>query len=79
MYGNDGNDELFGGEGDDILDGGDDHDILTGGTGGDMFNLSKGYDVITDFARSEGDTINATAINGRGGLYRTDWCYGGRY
>ena len=50
---------MNGAEGNDFLSGGAGDDVLTGGTGSDLFVLSKGYDVITDFARSEGDMIYA--------------------
>ena len=59
LSGGAGNDVLIGGKDSDQLNGGDDNDILTGGNGGDIFVLSNGHDVITDFARSEGDTIYA--------------------
>ncbi|MEZ5827650.1 MAG: hypothetical protein R3D30_10950 [Hyphomicrobiales bacterium] len=71
IYGGEGADDLTGGDNDDILVGGLGKDLLTGGTGADRFVFQtkadslKGVmrDVITDFARNDGDVIDLTGID----------------
>lgn len=68
VFGGGGNDTLRGGQNDDVLSGDDGNDFLSGdagndalvgGTGADTFNfgLSFGADHITDFNRSQGDSV----------------------
>lgn len=61
------NDTLYGFDGDDWLVGGRGADIMSGGLGADVFAFYSIYeadgDIITDFARYEGDTLGfGTAI-----------------
>ena len=73
LRGGAGNDRLFGDSrdatdtagGDDSLDGGGDDDHLWGGAGDDRFVLSRGDDVIHDFAA--GGPEDALVIGGRFG------------
>ena len=60
MFGGQGNDLLFGGQGNDSLAGGMGDDTLTGGAGADrfVFGSASGSDLITDFSRSAGDTLD---------------------
>lgn len=66
-----GADSLDGGAGDDWLIGGAGRDVLTGGTGADVFRFTAlgdgavgtNRDVITDFARGEGDRIDLSWID----------------
>jgi Ca2+-binding RTX toxin-like protein len=66
-----GADSLDGGAGDDWLIGGAGRDVLTGGTGADVFlftalgdgAVGTNRDVITDFARGEGDRIDLSWID----------------
>ena len=67
-----GNDTLDGGTGNDVLTGGAGADLLIGGTGADRFTLLAtsestfaSMDVITDFARAQGDKIYLNAIDAR--------------
>ena len=57
---------LDGRGGDDRLDGRGGNDTLTGGTGADTFVYADGggADTITDFNRSQGDTIDLTGVSG---------------
>ena len=57
LFGRQGADSLIGGHGDDILRGGAGDDLITGGLGADQFEMSKGYDVVEDFAPMDGDVI----------------------
>jgi Ca2+-binding RTX toxin-like protein len=59
LLGNRGNDRLYGGTGNDGLAGGFGNDVLTGDAGSDRFVFDRGggRDVVTDFARREGDRI----------------------
>ena len=57
LFGRQGADSLIGGHGDDILRGGAGDDLMTGGSGADQFEMSKGYDVVEDFAPMDGDVI----------------------
>ncbi|MFM9936476.1 MAG: hypothetical protein ACKVOL_09800 [Novosphingobium sp.] len=68
MQDNGGNDKLYGDNGDDILRGGNGKDWLYGGTGADTlsggagkdsfyFTTAPDADTITDFYRTEGDTL----------------------
>jgi len=70
LLGMGGDDALDGGNGKDHLDGGAGADALTGGLGADVFWYRKvadstlvSMDVITDFAPSEGDRIDLSAID----------------
>ena len=58
LFGRQGADSLIGGHGDDILRGGAGDDLMTGGSGADQFEMSKGYDVVEDFAPMDGDVID---------------------
>lgn len=68
LSGGAGNDSIFGGIGNDILIGGDGGDFLTGGSGADRFVFRPGqstdaaFDTVYDFARSQGDKIDLSAI-----------------
>ncbi|WP_300574054.1 DUF4347 domain-containing protein [Phenylobacterium sp.] len=60
IRGGQGDDQVFGGQGADLLFGDLGNDSLTGGSGADAFHFpagSQGRDLITDFARAEGDRI----------------------
>ncbi|MEA3535186.1 calcium-binding protein [Rhizobium sp. CC-YZS058] len=62
-----GNDTLNGGGGQDVLVGGQGDDVLTGGAGRDQFVFvgvarKLGTDVITDYHRSQGDTIDLSVF-----------------
>ena len=57
LFGRQGADSLIGGHGDDILRGGAGDDLITGGLGADQFEMSKGYDIVEDFAPMDGDVI----------------------
>ena len=57
MYGNEGRDVLKGRTGNDMLVGGPDNDILTGSLGKDIFICELGEDTITDFNKTQRDTI----------------------
>jgi T1SS-143 domain-containing protein len=64
ITGNSSANTLIGGDGGDVLAGGTGTDILTGGAGADTFvwtetysNVSSNRDVITDYRRGQGDTI----------------------
>jgi Ca2+-binding RTX toxin-like protein len=69
IYAGDGDDRLEAGQGDDTVEGGAGDDILwggstgadrlTGGTGADQFRFSNGNAnvTVTDFSRTEGDTL----------------------
>ncbi|PYF09335.1 putative secreted protein (type I secretion substrate) [Rhodobacter viridis] len=69
--GGDGNDTLFGDAGKDVLISGRGSDIMTGGYGADRFVFANvfdsgagaGFDTITDFNASEGDTIDLSGID----------------
>lgn len=72
LYGRRGDDLLNGGDGNDRLIGGIGADTLTGGTGADHFTFrmiedttvsSSGRDIILDFARTQGDKIDLSAID----------------
>ncbi len=58
-----GNDSIIGGGGNDQLTGGLGDDVLTGGTGSDVyfFNLTSGFDQISDFTRKQ-DKIDMTGV-----------------
>ncbi|WP_010318451.1 VWA domain-containing protein, partial [Vibrio ordalii] len=70
IYGGEGNDGLRGGTGNDILDGGAGNDVLIGGLGNDILTGGDGADIfkwvemetatdhVTDFNRSEGDSLD---------------------
>ncbi|MGF1855393.1 VCBS domain-containing protein, partial [Vibrio anguillarum] len=70
IYGGEGNDGLRGGTGNDILDGGAGNDVLIGGLGNDILTGGDGADIfkwvemetatdrVTDFHRSEGDSLD---------------------
>ncbi|WP_237333138.1 VWA domain-containing protein, partial [Vibrio anguillarum] len=70
IYGGEGNDGLRGGTGNDILDGGTGNDVLIGGLGNDILTGGDGADIfkwvemetatdrVTDFHRSEGDSLD---------------------
>lgn len=80
LYGGTGNDTLNGGAGNDMLSPGGDSDWLTGGSGADQFKFIENWDpfltrvilagtnvhTITDFSRSDGDTIDLTLIDADG-------------
>ena len=54
------NDCIFGNEGDDTVNGGDGNDNLIGGLGADSFECGEGdSDIVVDFNKSEGDSIQA--------------------
>ncbi|MDR3175276.1 MAG: VCBS domain-containing protein, partial [Desulfovibrio sp.] len=59
LFGQGGADTLDGGAGNDLLVGGAGNDSLTGGAGADvfLFRPGEGSDVITDFARDQGDIL----------------------
>jgi len=59
-------DQLFGDAGSDRLVGGAGADMLTGGAGNDffIFGSGSGADTVADFARSDGDKIDLTALTG---------------
>lgn len=71
LSGGAGNDRLDGGDGNDILLGGGGSDTLKGGKGSDTFQFKSKADtpagsrndVIRDFDRAEGDTIDLSAID----------------
>ncbi|MCF3935906.1 hypothetical protein L1787_21180 [Acuticoccus sp. M5D2P5] len=65
LIGGAGNDRLDGQHGDDVLAGGEGRDWLTGGDGADTFIAQRGggVDIITDFARKEGDAILLKTID----------------
>jgi Ca2+-binding RTX toxin-like protein len=72
LYGAGGNDEILGGTGNDYIVGGKGGDTLRGLAGADLFVLKKisdstlaspGQDVIGDFSRAEGDTIDLHVID----------------
>ena len=74
LYGLAGNDTIDGGAGGDRLFGGGGKDLLTGGTGADRFIYTAlsdstpalaGRDTITDFSRTDGDSIDISAIDAR--------------
>ena len=76
-----GNDRLSGGKGKDVLEGGAGKDTLTGGKGADTFVFlalsdspakKKGWDVITDFSRKQGDRIDLSTIDARAGTKKND-------
>lgn len=70
LYGGSGNDTLDGGAGADTLQGGLGNDILTGGGDADTFVWKQGdattsapaKDTITDFNKSEGDTLDLSDL-----------------
>jgi Ca2+-binding RTX toxin-like protein len=68
LHGEDGDDTLTGGDGNDSLSGGAGNDQLIGGGGDDSFGLTNGLgtDAITggEFAETNGDTLNLTALTG---------------
>lgn len=72
LYGDAGYDRLFGGSGNDKLFGGKGPDVMTGDAGSDVFMFSDGdtaaardmADIIADFRRPEGDSINLEDIDG---------------
>jgi Ca2+-binding RTX toxin-like protein len=80
MYGGIGDDTLFGDNGNDTLVGGAGRDVMTGSTGADLFVFGEGdlgatietTDLITDFARGEGDRIDLSAIDAITGTYSND-------
>ena len=79
VYGGAGNDNLVGRGGDDVLSGDGGSDKLKGGTGADTFlyravsdSTLKSRDVIYDFSKSDGDTINLKAIDAKGGTPKND-------
>lgn len=59
LNGTSASDAIDGRRGNDMLDGQGGNDVLTGGAGGDkfIFHYDGSTDVITDFDRSEGDTV----------------------
>ncbi|HEV2746121.1 MAG TPA: hypothetical protein VGW34_02340 [Allosphingosinicella sp.] len=71
LSGGDGGDSLAGGAGADALTGGGQRDTLTGGTGADQFVFDDGdasalagqADLVADFSRAAGDTINLRQID----------------
>ena len=69
LFGMDGADRLAGGSGDDSIVGGRGDDRMAGGAGADRFRFETasefgaGGDVITDFARADGDVIDLDAID----------------
>lgn len=61
LHGGMGNDFIAGNDGNDLLIGGSGGDTLHGGDGNDSFafaDAKEGGDIITDFDRDEGDTLN---------------------
>lgn len=65
-----GGDQLIGGKGDDVLTGGKGGDDLRGGEGADLFVFARASesgsgqrDLLLDFSRSEGDTIDLAQIS----------------
>lgn len=77
IYGLAGNDTIDGGAGGDRLFGGAGKDMLTGGAGADRFVYTAlsdstpalaGRDIITDFSRTDGDSIDISAIDARADL-----------
>ena len=82
LYGGPGNDRPYGGQGNDTLYSGSGLDRVSGGTGADGFDLRidfTGINTITDFSRSDGDTIRldtndttATSWAGQGLAIRDD-------
>ena len=84
LYGGNGGDDLYGGSSRDTLVGGRGHDFLEGGGGADRFvfntrqesTANAQRDVITDFARSEGDKIDLRSMDAdstRGGNQAFDF------
>ncbi len=75
---------LVTGAGNDTLSGGLGRDTLTGGQGADLFLFSapgEGADLITDFARSQGDKIGITGSGFGGvapGALAADWLVSGK-
>lgn len=63
LLGGAGNDALFGLAGDDTLAGGTGDDTLTGGAGADLFLAESGATLVTDFSRTDGDSL---LFNGAG-------------
>lgn len=64
LFGNMGNDVLKGGAGNDILNGGVGIDTLTGDAGADrfVFDNIKAQDTVTDFSRSQGDSLDVSLL-----------------
>lgn len=60
MHGGQGNDTMHGGQDNDTINGGLGDDLLTGGVGSDafVFAAASGNDVVTDFSRALGDTLD---------------------
>lgn len=63
VRGGQGNDSVSGGAGNDFVAGDRGDDTLSGGAGADIFHSfnDAGLDVVVDFHRSEGDTVNLLA------------------
>jgi Ca2+-binding RTX toxin-like protein len=78
--GNELDNTIITGAGNDVLSGGLGHDRLTGGKGADQFLFNapgEGFDTITDFTQSQGDTIAIVGANfgglPAGGVLPADW------
>ena len=73
LYGGEGNDRIDGGAGNDVIDGGIGADYLTGGGDADVFMFNRiadsvagsAQDLIWDFARTDGDLIDLSAIDAK--------------
>lgn len=71
LYGGEGDDILDGGTGNDLIDGGPGRDVMFGGSESDVFDVNatsdsakgKLRDVIRDFSRKDGDTIDISGID----------------
>ncbi|MDH6266505.1 Ca2+-binding RTX toxin-like protein [Rhizobium sp. SG_E_25_P2] len=70
LWGGEANNKLSGGAGNDFLDGLEGSDQLTGGAGADTFHFNtvfvsdtKNRDVVTDFSRKQGDTIDLHSMD----------------
>lgn len=81
LLGGDGADILSGGDGDDVLIGGAKGDELAGGTGADRYVFlaatADGQDLLHDFVRGEGDTLDVAALlQGTGVATEAAWTLG---
>ena len=64
IHGGTGSDELWGNDGDDTIHAGEGGDWIKGGAGADtyVFITVDGIDMIADFSKSDGDSIDLSAV-----------------